>query len=35
MFVQALIAKTSIEAIDEAVLHRLARRNVVPLDEAV
>ena len=31
-FVEALIALPTIEAFHEAVLHRLARRDVVPFD---
>src|SRR5690606_28187164 len=30
--VQQLVAQATVEALDEAVLHRLARRNVVPAD---
>jgi hypothetical protein len=30
--VEAFVAQATIEALDEAVLHRLARRNVVPID---
>ena len=33
--VEAFVAQTTIEALDEAVLHRLARRDVVPLDPAL
>jgi len=32
MLVQALVAQATVEALDEAILHRLARCNVVPLD---
>ena len=34
-FVQQLIAHTTVEAFAEAVLHRLARRDVVPLDSVL
>ena len=32
VFVEAFIAQATVEAFDEAVLHRFARRDVVPLD---
>ena len=35
MLVQALVAEPAIEGFNKAVLHGLARGNVVPLDEAV
>ena len=35
MLVEALIAQAPVEALDEAVLHRLARRDVVPFDMAL
>ena len=34
-FVQAFVSKLAVEALDEAVLHRLARRDVVPFDAAL
>ena len=35
VLVQALVPQTAVEAFHEAVLHRLARRDVVPFDLAV
>ncbi len=35
MFVQAFIAQASVEAFDEAVLHGLARLDVMPLDTSI
>ena len=35
VLVQALIPQSSVEALHEAVLHRLTRRDVVPFDLAV
>ena len=35
VFVQAFIAQASVEALDEAVLHRLAGLDVMPFDPAV
>ena len=35
VFIQALISHPTIEAFDKAVLHRLARGYVVPLDLAI
>ena len=32
MLVEALVTKAAVEALDEAILHRLARRDVVPFD---
>ena len=34
VFVKTLVAQASVEALDEAILHRFARRNVVPFDAA-
>ena len=31
-FVEALVAELAVEALDEAILHRFARRDVVPFD---
>jgi hypothetical protein len=33
--IEALVAEATVQALDEAVLHRLARRDVVPLDLAI
>lgn len=33
--VEALVAQTPVEALDEVVLHRLARLDVMPLDAAL
>ena len=35
MLVEALIPEPAIEALDEAVLHRLSRCDIVPLDAAI
>jgi hypothetical protein len=35
VLVEALVAQTAIEALDEAILHRFARSDVVPLDAAI
>jgi hypothetical protein len=35
VLVEALVAQAAIEALDEAVLHGLSRRDVVPLDLSV
>ena len=35
MFVEALVAQSAVEALDEAILHRFARRDVVPFDTAL
>ena len=35
VFVQAIVSEGAVEALDKAVLHRLARRDVVPLDLAL
>lgn len=32
VFVQAFVAKPAVEGLDEGVLHRLARRNVMPFN---
>jgi len=32
VFVQALVAQATVEALDKTILHRFARRDVVPLD---
>lgn len=32
VLVEALVAQAAVEALDEAILHRFARRNVVPFD---
>ena len=34
-FVEALVAKLTIEALDEAVLHRFAGRDIVPCNTAL
>ena len=34
MLVEALVAQAAVEALDEAVLHRFARCDVVPFDAA-
>lgn len=34
-FVQAFVSKLAVEALDEAILHRLARRDVMPFDAAL
>jgi hypothetical protein len=34
-FIKALIPQTTIEAFDKAVLHWLARRDIVPIDKMV
>lgn len=33
MLIQALVLEAAIEALDEAILHRFTRRNLVPLDD--
>ena len=35
VFVEALVAQSAVEALDEAILHRFARRDVVPFDTAL
>jgi hypothetical protein len=35
VLVKAFIPKAAIEALDKAVLHRLSRRDVMPLDLAI
>ena len=35
VFVQTLVPHMSVEAFDEAILHRLARGDIVPVDLAV
>ena len=35
VFVEALVAQAAVEALDEAILHRFARRDVVPFDAAL
>ena len=35
MLVEALVTQAAVEALDEAILHRLARGNVVPFDTVV
>tara|TARA_B100001765_G_C19280396_1_gene239649 strand:+ start:222 stop:419 length:198 start_codon:yes stop_codon:yes gene_type:complete len=35
MLVEALVAQAAIKALDEAVLHGLPRRDVMPLDLAI
>jgi len=35
VFVQAFVTQSSIEAFDEAVLHRIARLDVMPFDTTV
>ena len=35
MLIEAFVAHASIEALDEAILHRFARRDVVPIDFSV
>ena len=35
MFVEALVAQAAVEALDEAILHGFAWRDVVPFDTAV
>ena len=32
VLVEALVAQPAVEALDEAILHRFARRNVVPFE---
>jgi hypothetical protein len=32
VFVEAFVAQAAVEALDEAILHRFARRDVVPFD---
>jgi hypothetical protein len=32
VLVEALVAQSAVEALDEAILHRFARRDVVPFD---
>jgi hypothetical protein len=32
VFVEAFVAQAAVEGLDEAILHRFAGRNVVPLD---
>jgi hypothetical protein len=35
VLVEALVTQAAVEALDEAILHRLARGNVVPFDTVV
>lgn len=35
MLIETLVPEPAVEALDEAILHRLARRDVVPLDAAL
>ena len=35
VLVEAFVTESTVQALDEAVLHRLARRDVVPLDPAI
>jgi hypothetical protein len=35
LFVEALVAQSAVKALDAAILHRFARRNVVPYDVAL
>jgi hypothetical protein len=35
VFVKALVAQSTIEAFDEVILHRFARRNAVPFGAAL
>ena len=35
MLVEALVTQPAVEALHKAVLHRFARRDVVPLDTAI
>ena len=35
VLVEAFVAQSAVEALDEAILHRFARRDVVPFDAAL